>query len=63
MEIIGFLALVALGLWLVISSVFGTYAVYGFSGKVVWPVIIFGIVGAGILYFAFTNSPVALVVR
>jgi len=62
MAIIGFLLLVIVGLALVVYAIAAASATASFAGKVEWPpVLVFGGVGALILWYAFVNAPFTIV--
>jgi hypothetical protein len=57
MEIVGFIALIVVGLYLAVAGFGGAFAAYGFSGKMLWPVIIIGCIGLFVLYQAYEHAP------
>lgn len=61
MEIVGFIALIVVGLWFVVAGIGGVICGFGLTGKVLWPAVIFGIIGLIVLYLAFINSPFTIV--
>lgn len=62
MAIIGFIFLLIVGLVLVGYSIGAAFVTVGFAGKVDWPpVLVFGSLGALILWCAFLNAPFTIV--
>jgi len=58
LQIIGFAALCIFGCYLIFAGVAGAYIGYGFSGsKDSFFMLIFAIVGALLIWFAFWQSP------
>lgn len=63
MAIIGFLALVALGGFLVFAGVVANLGNLGFSGKYSVEGFVMLAIGAALLYTAWVNSPLSVVVK
>jgi hypothetical protein len=62
MAILGFIVLVMVGLVLVAYAIAAASVTASFAGKVEWPpVLVFGGVGALILWYAFVNAPFTIV--
>lgn len=57
MEIIGFIALLALGVYLVISSYAIQRLSLGFGGKLHWGGFVILIIGMGLLYLSWRYAP------
>lgn len=62
-EIIGFIALLLLGIIVVIQGLGMYYVVYGFSGRHPWWALAVAIIGAVIVYFTIMNAPFSLVLQ
>lgn len=57
MEIVGFIALLLIGLFVFVQGTGLMYVVYGFSGRFSWPGLIVAIVGGVIVYFTIMHAP------
>jgi len=63
MAIIGFFALLVLGVIFSFAALAGACVLTGFAGRVEWPhFLTFGGIGGALLYAAFTNCPFSIVI-
>ncbi|KJV07999.1 hypothetical protein [Methylocucumis oryzae] len=67
MSVIGFAATVIIGIWFLLIAVGGAIFCYGFSGRITkyeaFFAIGFAVLGLLTLYWAFSNSPISMVIN